>query len=245
MGSLVLLSLRSRDRQPELMDDPSLDEIEHRAALTGLRRVNGISRSAAILWPSIKRLARKESSQRLRILDIACGGGDVTVAIAARAAAAGIAMQVEGCDISPVAVQLASESAANSQLTDSTNFFKCDILNDDMPDSYDIVMCSLFLHHLSESDSCRLVKKMVELSRTLVLVNDLRRTRLGYALAWMGCRLLSRSPIVHVDGPLSVRAAYSIDEVRDLAIACGLADATITTHWPQRFLLEWNREVTR
>ena len=237
----MLPLLRCRDRQPELMDDPSLDEIEHRAALVGLRRVNGISRSAAILWPSILRLARKESSQRLRILDIACGGGDVTVAIAARAAAAGISMQVDGCDISPVAIQMAREAASQSKLPSSTHFFQSDILNDDISDSYDIVMCSLFLHHLSELDSCRLLNRMVDLARTLILVNDLRRTRLGYALAWMGCRLLSRSPIVHVDGPMSVRGAYSVGEVLDLAETCGLHGATMTTRWPQRFLLEWNR----
>ena len=80
---------------------------------------------------------------------------------------------------------------------------------------------------------------MKELASQRVLINDLRRTRAGYVLAWLGCRLLTRSPIVHVDGPLSVRAAFSLDEVRQLAEECGLSGATLTTHWPQRFLLDW------
>ncbi len=41
-------------------------------------------------------------------------------------------------------------------------------------------------------------------------------------LAWIGCHLLSRSPIVRHDGPVSVAGAYTIPEVRELAERAGL-----------------------
>ena len=64
---------------------------------------------------------------------------------------------------------------------------------------------------------------------------------LGYGLAWIGCRLLSRSPMVHVDGPLSVQNAFTVDEARSLANKSGLQSARIVKHWPQRFLMTWQR----
>ena len=54
-------------------------------------------------------------------------------------------------------------------------------------------------------------------TRHLLLVNDLRRTRWGYWLARWGSRILTRSQIVHTDGPLSVSAAFTDEETLQLA----------------------------
>jgi hypothetical protein len=82
---------------------------------------------------------------------------------------------------------------------------------------------------------------MAAAARRAVLVDDLVRSRLGFALVWMGRYLLTSSPVVHVDGPLSVRAALSIGEARDLAERAGLQGCTIRRHWPERFLLTWRK----
>ncbi|GIW80317.1 MAG: methyltransferase [Gemmatales bacterium] len=239
----LMSSLKYRDRQPEWMDDPFLDESMHRSALAGLRRLNRVSRSASIVWRPIRQLARDHPGERLTVLDMACGGGDVALTIVGRARCESVQLQIDGCDISPVAIEVAREAATRAHLADTVRFFQHDVLNDVLPQTYDVVMCTLFLHHLSESDSRRLLLRMQQTARRLVLINDLRRTRLGFVLAWLGCRLLTRSPVVHLDGPLSVRAAYRTDEVLRLAESCGMRGATISTHWPQRFLLQWRRSA--
>src|SRR5947208_702478 len=92
------------------------------------------------------------------------------------------------------------------------------------------------------SDSAGILwPSLLELARWLVLVNDLERGPLGWMLAWLGTRLLSRSRIVHVDGPLSVEGAFTCAEVRALARRAGLDGATLTRRWPCRFLLAWRR----
>ena len=158
--------------------------------------------------------------------------------LAARARRNGIGMEIDGCDISPVAVQHATELAQQHRFN-NLQFLTVDAIHGTLDGPYDVVMCSLFLHHLPEDEARTLLERMRELATHRVLVNDLLRTGLGYALAWVGCRLLTRSPVVHTDGPLSVRAAFSLEEVRQLAEECGLVDARLTTHWPQRFLLDW------
>ena len=222
------------------MDQPDLDPELHRQALAGLRRINAISRSAAILWPEIRRLATQRPTP-LRMLDIACGGGDVILSLARRAQREGLDLRIDGCDISPLALQCARQRARSAGL-DEVSFFERDALQQPLPDAYDVISCSLFLHHLCDEDAGRLLEKMGKAARHLVLVNDLRRSAAAYGMAWLGCRLLTRSPVVHVDGPRSVAAAFTMGEMKALAAASGLAGAAVRRCWPQRMLLVWKRE---
>jgi hypothetical protein len=53
--------------------------------------------------------------------------------------------------------------------------------------------------------------------------------------------LLSRSPIVRHDGLVSAAAAFTAKEAMALADQAGLQGATLTRHWPERYLLVWSR----
>src|SRR5579872_5825095 len=104
-------TLSVRNRQPELMDQPGLDEKLHAHALRSLSRINWISRTSAMIWRPIRKLALETNRSRpLRILDVACGGGDVAIGLAKRAARAEMNLRVAGCDINPVAVEHARTS---------------------------------------------------------------------------------------------------------------------------------------
>lgn len=87
----------------------------------------------------------------------------------------------------------------------------------------------------------RLLKRMTESTRHLVVAQDLLRSRWGYLICWAGTRLISRSPIVHVDGPLSVAGAFTLTEIQELAEQTGLTDYQINRHWPERFVFTWQR----
>jgi 2-polyprenyl-3-methyl-5-hydroxy-6-metoxy-1,4-benzoquinol methylase len=234
--------LGERNRQPEWMDQPGIDAAAHDQALQGLRRINAISGAVGSLFTPIQALAvALNHCSPLRILDVACGGGDNTVALAERCRKQGLAVVIDGCDRSPQAVAIASRQAAGG--SSGGTFFQADVLMDSLPADYDVIVCSLFLHHLEVADAIELLRRLGQSSRHLVLVNDLIRSPLGYGLAWVGCRLLSRSPIVHFDGPVSVQGAFRMDEALHLAARAGLDGATIRRSWPERFLLSWQRPV--
>jgi 2-polyprenyl-3-methyl-5-hydroxy-6-metoxy-1,4-benzoquinol methylase len=222
------------------MDQPSLDLAEHLQALQGLRRINNVSRTGSVLWPAIARLARRTevNGRPVRVLDLATGGGDTPIELDRRACRAGLNLEVQGCDINPQAVDYAQKQARAHNA--NVRFFVLDAVHDSLPSDYDVLTCSLFLHHLDETEAIALLRRMRDAARRLVLVDDLVRSRFGYLMAVVGCHLLSGSRIVHVDGPISVAGAFTPSEALSLAERAGLQGARLTQHWPQRYLLKWN-----
>jgi 2-polyprenyl-3-methyl-5-hydroxy-6-metoxy-1,4-benzoquinol methylase len=232
------MNLQHRQLEPELMDQPQTDRAAHKAALDGLRRVNRLCSSTGLLWKALSKLADGRI-QPLRVLDLGSGGGDVIIRLSHHARRAGVPTVFHGCDMSDSAVSIATEAAEESG-TD-VHFFRHDVLGQGVPAGYDVVMCSLFLHHFDNDTARRLLINMREAAHVAVFVDDLLRTQLGYTLCWIGCRILTRSPMVHYDGPQSVRAAFTMEEARRLFAEAGYDKTSFRRHWPERFLMQWNR----
>ena len=234
-----ILSAKSRIREPEIMDDPLLDGSRHEAALRGLSRLNYLSGSARTIWPPLVALARKHGRRQLRVLDVATGAGAVPVRVWHIARRAGLRLEIHGLDVSPRAVEFAARRAAAEQAP--IQFSVLDVLASPLPGDFDVVTCSLFLHHLAEEQGVLLLQAMAKATKHLVLVNDLRRSAAGLALAHLAAWTLSGSDVVRVDGARSVRAAFTVHEATVLARTAGLNGAIVERHWPLRFLLSWKR----
>lgn len=241
-------------RQAELMDDPSLATAEHLHALSALARINAFSGTAAQLAAAIRRLTADTQPRQLplEVVDVACGGGDVTLALARRLArltakpgraAQPPAVRITGIDLSPRAIDRATTQAAKSPNTTTAEvaFTVRDVVADGCP-TCDVATTSLFLHHLDDADAIRVLQSLATAARIGVVVSDLLRSRAGLVLAMVGTNVLSRSRVARVDGPLSVRAARTLPEYRALFDRAGLHGAVIRRAWPERAVITWRRE---
>jgi len=219
----------------ERMDDPALDRAAHDVALRGLARINALTGSVAAVRDAIKssNLHRAES---LRVLDVASGAGDVAIELWRYGSGR---WHVEGCDVSPAAVAHARKQAQHRGA--AAHFFVWDALREPLPQTYDIVMCNLFLHHLRRADAIELLRVMAKAAKRMLVVNDLHRCRMGYWLARWGPRLLTRSAVVHHDAIASVRGAYTPEEAEQLARDADLHGATVIRRFPWRWQLIWRR----
>jgi len=226
------LAVRTPTR--ERMDDPALPPAELADALDGLSRLNVWTRSAAGITARILDLAGRSRGRPLRVLDVASGGGDVPIRLERAVAAAGIQIEVDGCDVQPTAVEYATRAAARRN--SHARFFVHDVVRDPLPGGYDVVTSSLFLHHLSNDDAVTALRRMAAAGR-VVFVTDLVRSRMALLQVWIACRLLTRSRVNWHDGPASVRAAFTPVEAADLAKRAGWADVALTKRRPCRFLL--------
>jgi 2-polyprenyl-3-methyl-5-hydroxy-6-metoxy-1,4-benzoquinol methylase len=231
----LLATMKTRVLLPELMDDPDLDRTAHFQALAGLQRINRWTRNASLAWRQIRRLVEQRGLDEIRVLDIATGAADIPIELCSRAEAAGLSLELEACDVSPQALELA---AANCDRTGTSfRLLTLDVLKEPIHAKYDIVLCSQFLHHLTEQQAEAVLNKMKDAATQQVIVVDLVRSQLNWWQVWLATRLLSRSAIVHFDGPQSIRAAFTIEEMKAIADRVGFARFSVTSHWPCRFTL--------
>jgi 2-polyprenyl-3-methyl-5-hydroxy-6-metoxy-1,4-benzoquinol methylase len=225
----------------EIMDGPNVEAEAHALALEGLRRINTASKAAAQMARPIVEYALRQNLTRLSMLDIACGGGDVPVSIALLARQAGIEIELTLLDRSATALRLAAAAADRAGI--ACRCVQADLMDRWNNSAFDVVTCSLFLHHVSEpSHVVELLNRMRTISHRMVVVSDLRRCRMGLLTAWAGSRILSRSGIVHHDAPASVRAAWTIRELTDFAGRAEMNNARVERCWPWRMLLIWQAE---
>lgn len=96
--------------------------------------------------------------------------------------------------------------------------------------SVDAITCALTLHHLAPEEAVACLGAMRRASRLGVVVNDLLRTRLSLVLVTAATWLLARHAISRHDGPLSVRRAYAVRELRTLCARAGWRAVTVRRH---------------
>jgi len=228
-----------RIRVLEKMDDDALESAQHDRALRGLARLNRLARSHSILWPQVRRYAMQSEARgkMLRILDVATASADLPVAMDAAARREGLGIEWVLCDRSEHALHRAVERATTAGLRFTTACM--DALSEPLPRGCDLVISSLFLHHIDPAQVVELLRSMRQAAGVAVGVADLDRTRLGLCFAALGAHLLSRSPIVHFDAVASVRAAHTREEILRLACEAGLSNASVGKAWPQRWSVWW------
>lgn len=222
------------------MDDPSLGRSEHLKALKVLARLNRLSRTAPSLAEEMRSRWDFDRRKPLRILDLACGGGDIVFSLERMSKGSGTKHQIDGCDVSPVAVDFANSKAG--QIGSGARFFCLDVLRDPLPRGYDLFVSSLFIHHLTKEEAVSLLRQMSESAGTGFLINDLLRSRTGYLLAYLASRTLTRSPVVRKDSLLSVRSALTMSELNAYMVEASLSSGMkISRRFPLRLVCSWGR----
>jgi 2-polyprenyl-3-methyl-5-hydroxy-6-metoxy-1,4-benzoquinol methylase len=211
-----MMSFSTRADLDEYMDDPSRPRDQFEGAWRELavinRRLGGI-RAAARFLPPIP---------GLRILDVAAGGCDV-----AEALIIGRSCRIVVLDRNAEGLKLARRSMP----------VVADALEPPFRDGlFDVVMASLFFHHLTNDECVIVLQHMWRMARRLVIVNDLHRHR----VAWISIRVLtalfSNSMMVQHDGPISVRRAFRPPELLDIARRAGVPGRVVRS-FPYRLVL--------
>lgn len=223
-----------RARVSEWMDDPSLPVDRHRAALAGLRRLNRISGVTGAMYRQLAHLASDSHDRPMRVLDVASGSGDLPIGWLQRARRKNVNLSVTALDCSEVALQAAAESATAAGVTLPT--IRRDCLKDGLPSGFDVVTCSLFMHHLDPPDVSRLLHEMWRASQRAIVICDLERSRMNLALVATSARLVTRSDVVHFDASASVRAAYTKGEFAALVHQSLGFPVRVRTSFPCRFM---------
>ena len=200
----------------ELMDRPQPVSAELERDLENIRELNRWFGSYALISLFLSRWIK--AGARLRIVDLATGSGDIPRLIAEYGRKVGAQLRIDALDRQSATLEIAKKlSARYPEIT----FVEGNLLEWDATEPYDLVLCTLALHHFSDHDAVCVLKRCRELSRNFVLVSDLRR---GW-LATVGVHLLTatmfREPMSKYDARLSAARAFSFSEMNQLALRAG------------------------
>lgn len=211
----------------ELLDGPLDDASTLAGNLRDLGRVNallgGVRLSRAAIDALVGADAGRGRSAAVELLDVGTGGADIPTALLADWRRKGRRLMVTAVD--DRAEVLAAARLARPAL-DRVEGLKLEIADgralpyEDR--AFDVAHASLLVHHLEPSDAVALLVEMSRVSRRGVVVNDLGRSRRAWIAAWLLARFATRNRYTRHDGPLSVRRAYTVVEMRALLAVAGL-----------------------
>jgi len=203
-----------RTHEEEWMDLPGQDPALVDECLDDLRRLNHFTGGIFLTLRTLGRLTREFTlGDSLEILDVATGGGDFPRAVADWAGRRGLRAHILATDLSPEILGRAARGAPPG-----IEFAVADARRLPFDDgTFDVVTCSLLLHHLEPDDAVLMLGEMRRVARCGVIVNDLVRSWVGYLGGLVVPRIMSRNPLFRHDAPLSVRRAYTRDEMSALA----------------------------
>ena len=155
--------------EPELMDRPQPVSPELEQDLRSIRQLNRWFGSHRLIRRFVRRWIKPGA--RIRLVDLATGSGDIPRLIVDHARKIGARVEIVALDRQSATLEIARRLSGDYP---EISFVETDILEFKPPDHYDLVLCSLTLHHFSDEDAVRVLRRCRELSRKFVLVSDLR-----------------------------------------------------------------------
>jgi len=198
--------------RPELMDRPQPVSSELEKDLRNIRQLNRFFGSHRLVLHFLRRWIKP--GDHVRIVDLATGSGDIPRLIVDYAQKIGAKVEIDALDRQSATLEIARKLSGNYP---EISYIDANILEWQLAEPYDIVLCSLALHHFSDEDAVRLLRRCGDLSRKFVLVSDLRRGLLATIGVYLLTALIFREPMTRYDGRVSAARAFSFAELDDLA----------------------------
>jgi 2-polyprenyl-3-methyl-5-hydroxy-6-metoxy-1,4-benzoquinol methylase len=198
------------------MDRPQPVTPELASDLRNLRKLNRYFGSYRLIEHFLRRWIKPRS--RMRILDLATGSGDIPRLIVDYARSVGATVTVDAVDQQPSTLEIARSLSRDYP---EIEFLEGDVLSVGDSGGYDVVFCSLALHHFEEAAAVQLLRRCRDLSRQYVLVSDLRRGLFATIGVYLLTTFIFREPMTRTDARLSAERAFSFREFRSLAERAG------------------------
>lgn len=193
-----------------------------RAELVDIHRLNSWFGGYAVTLHAIATLARSRTNGTLIVADIGSGTGQFAKRIVQWAHRTHRKTLVLSVDRERESVTVRDGALAQNGHS-RVEAIRADAAALPFRDgAIDILTTSLMLHHLDPDEATRALAEMRRSARIGTVVSDLLRSRLSVVLVWVATRFFATTPMARRDGPLSVRRAYSPDEVQELARSAGM-----------------------
>src|SRR5207302_318264 len=190
----TVLQMMDRDQPPSAELERDLERI---------RQLNRWFGSYHLILAFIRSWIRP--GDKLRVVDLATGSGDIPRLIVDYARKIRAKVEIDALDRQPATLEIARKLSADYP---EISYREANILEWNCVESYDITLCTLALHHFSNEDAVRLLRRCCQVSKRFVLVSDLRRSLSLVAGVYVLTTLIFREPMTRYDARLSTQGAW-------------------------------------
>jgi SAM-dependent methyltransferase len=211
-----------RNALTELMDSDETDFVTFRDCLVDLAKVNRLTlayRPSLRFFADLAEGGRLPRDRAITVVDVGSGFGDMLRKIDRWAARRGLRLDLTGVDLNPWSARTAIAATAPER---PIRYVTANVFDFCPERPIDIVISSLFTHHLDDASLARFVAWMEANAAIGWFVNDLHRHPLPYHAFRIASRALRFHHFVQHDGPISIARAFDAHDWRDVLTAAGL-----------------------
>jgi hypothetical protein len=203
----------------EMMDRPQPLSPELERDLERIRQFNRWFGSYRLVLSFIRHWIKP--GVQLRVVDLATGSGDIPRLIVDYSRSIGALVEIDAVDHQLATMEVARRLSVGYP---EISYIAGDILKWSPIKPHDMALCTLALHHFSDEDAVKVLRRCSELASKFVLVSDLRRELFLKAGVDFLTALIFREPMTRHDARLSAARAFSFSEMRGLALEAGWQD---------------------
>ena len=210
-----LVDTSHRSSEMEIMDDFTIEGALFRDTLDKLEIINRFLGGNSVTINGLKNLLKNQSKNKtITIVDLGCGNGDILRDVAKFGRKNNYSFNLIGIDANLAAIEYAKElSKEYSELS----FKTIDILSEDFKkQSYDVVLCTLFLHHFKNEELISFLKTTTNKATIGVVVNDLHRHKLAYYLFKL-IGFFIKNKMIREDGLTSILRAFKKKDLENIS----------------------------
>lgn len=229
---------KNRSRKKEILDDFELQGNDLAHNLRELQLVNSNLGGYSVVKEGVEQIIeRKGLTQKVRIADIGCGGGDTLRELARWSTKRNFNLMLTGIDANSNAISFAENQSTNYP---QIHYQQLNIFSEEFKAlDCDIIMFNLFVHHFEEDQIISFLKVCRE-KEAVVLINDLQRSAVAYTLFRLSSKVFNFSKISRHDGLLSIRKAFTRKDLRELLAEAGFGKFSIKWKWAFRYqVIAW------
>ena len=176
-----LVDTSHRSSEMEIMDDFTMEGVLFRDTLDKLEIINRFLGGNSVTIKGLEKLLENQSKNKIiTIVDLGCGNGDIIRDVAKFGRKNNYSFKLIGIDANSAAIEYAEELSKEYK---ELSFETIDVLSEDFKkQSYDVVLCTLFLHHFKNAQLISFLKTITNKATIGVVVNDLHRHKVAYYL---------------------------------------------------------------
>jgi len=216
------------------MDNFAMEGEILRDALDKIAKINQLLGGNLLTLRGVQNLiATIPKSNEITIVDVGCGNGDMLRTLAEYGIKNQLNFQLTGIDANAFTINHAKELSSNYP---NINYRCEDVFSQDFADlKYEIVLCTLTLHHFKDDEILKLMNIFNANSRVGIVINDLHRSALAYRLFQALCSVFKLNAMSREDGLVSILRGFKKKELVYFSKKLNLKNYTIQWKWAFRY----------